>query len=305
MELENQDFSDYEPMTYDPGWTFTAVVVAICILLNLSLPLVVRIGKSLEKRWGFHASPSNTSNEGESPAEEQEQDAEIDDSRRLRDYSNSSQSPTSDKSNSPRKTPISSLRITILPYSTSRMSAPSSAASVVSDTPSATSAYMSHITSAVLDAGPTNFHHRHAAERRLAQMDHNEDNIGYSVNDIDDNRSVCMSVLSKLDQDAVSVKDAVDALEGYPSKDDVAKQHWWERFIEIAEWDFEMKRIASLAVPFSIQGAAQGVFQILNVAILGKLLGVREANAYVVVTILLEFTATLNYGFSEGMYNRL
>jgi hypothetical protein len=276
MSSENQDFSDYETTTFDPGWTFTAVVVTICILLNLSLPLVVRIGRSLEKRWGLHSSPSNTSSDGESPAEEQEQDAEM-------------SAPSS----------VASV------YGTPRMSTPSSAASVVSDTPSGTSAYISHIASAVLDVGPTKFHHRHAAERRLAQMDHNEDNIGNPVNDIDDNHSVCMSVLSKLDQDAVSVKDAVDALEGYPSKDDVAKQHWWERFIEIAEWDFEMKRIASLAVPFSIQGATEGVFQIVNVAILGNLLGVREANAYVVVTILLEFTTTLNYGFSEGMYNSL
>jgi hypothetical protein len=134
-------------------------------------------------------------------------------------------------------------------------------------------------------------------------MDHNNNSLEKPVVDNDDNHSVCMSVLSKLDQDAVSVKDAVDALEGFPSKDDVAKQHWLERFIEIVEWDIEMKRIASLAVPFCIQGAAEGVFQILNVAILGNLVGTREANAYVVVTILLEFTTTLNYGFAEGMYN--
>jgi Na+-driven multidrug efflux pump len=73
-----------------------------------------------------------------------------------------------------------------------------------------------------------------------------------------------------------------------------------QRVIEITDWDSETKRLVSLAIPFSIQGCVEGVFQTLNVAAIGNFVGTKEANAYVVVTILLEFTNTFNYGFSEG-----
>ena len=147
----------------------------------------------------------------------------------------------------------------------------------------------------------TRFHPNHHAwgtpnaEPMIAKVD----NVLVPVYDTDDK-----SVLSQLDQDAVSIRDAIDAQDGtyavehrpyeeYPSSN-------WDRLLEVVEWDFEMARMSALTIPYSIQGIAEGIFQIITVAIIGNFIGVREANAYVVVTILLEFTAAFTYGFGEG-----
>lgn len=114
--------------------------------------------------------------------------------------------------------------------------------------------------------------------------------------------------MSILDQDAVSVRDAVDAQDGQ-ILGDIAGQKLlehdepsslWQQFLEIADWDTESKRLAVLTIPYTIQGCTEGLFQTINVAVIGHFLGVMPANAYVVVTILLEFSQTVTYGFGEG-----
>jgi hypothetical protein len=74
----------------------------------------------------------------------------------------------------------------------------------------------------------------------------------------------------------------------------------WHQILEIVDWDSESKRLADLTIPYTIQGCTQGLFQTINVAIIGHSLGVMEANAYVVVATLLEFSQTITYGFGEG-----
>lgn len=73
-----------------------------------------------------------------------------------------------------------------------------------------------------------------------------------------------------------------------------------EAFFTTATWDKEMKKIISLWIPYSISGAAEGVSQTFIIGIVSHFIGLDEANAFVVVTILVEFTDTLTYGFAEG-----
>jgi hypothetical protein len=127
----------------------------------------------------------------------------------------------------------------------------------------------------------------------------------------DDRSDVTPSVMSKMDVDDISVHDAVDAKDvGVLPPDAVAKLtdnaltespggFGWNRMLEIADWDKEMKKLVGLAIPFCLQGVSVEFFAIVNVAIVGHFIGVKEANAFVVVSILLEFTATLTKGFAE------
>lgn len=47
------EFENYEPTTTDPGWWLTIVTVAICLALNLILPVLVRIGNARTRRKNF------------------------------------------------------------------------------------------------------------------------------------------------------------------------------------------------------------------------------------------------------------
>jgi hypothetical protein len=77
-------------------------------------------------------------------------------------------------------------------------------------------------------------------------------------------------------------------------------QQFIEEFAMSSTWDKEMRKIVSLWIPYSISGAAEGISQTVIIGIVSHFVGLKEANAFVVVTILVEFTSTLTYGFSEG-----
>ena len=145
-------------------------------------------------------------------------------------------------------------------------------------------------------------HFQHQTERWARAAEEESKPVPASGRPIEfDDTSISHSILSKLDQDAVSVQDAVDAHEGSPSHEAAIEMATpWQRLLRIAEWDFEMKRIAALSVPYAIQGLAEGIFDIINLAVVGNFIGVKEANAFVMVSILLEFTECLTYGFAEG-----
>jgi hypothetical protein len=281
MSQGGDDFSDYETTTFDPGWTMTIAVIVICSLMNLSLPLLLRFGKYWEER---RTMSSNTANEGDD-------------------------SPAGDLSNVDVNRNTSDI--------SSPNHVPSSAASAVSESHSTTTrsvvsyASISQIASDVMNVRTKKGHHQrhhHIQTEKWAQtVDEESTNQplkyypGSRLIEFDDN-SACPSVMSQLDQDAVSAHDAIDAQEGSPYKNNTMEQNasGWQRLVEIAAWEFEMKRITALAIPYGIQGISAGVFELINVAFIGNFVGVREANVYVVVAILLEFTATLTYGFIEG-----
>jgi hypothetical protein len=73
-----------------------------------------------------------------------------------------------------------------------------------------------------------------------------------------------------------------------------------DQFISISEWDSEARKLVSLWIPYSISGAAEGISQTIIIGIISHYIGSKEANAYVVVTIMMEFADTLTYGFAEG-----
>jgi hypothetical protein len=303
MDIESRDFSYYETTTVDPGWTLTIVVIIICLLLNSSLPFLVRFGKAWDKRRATECTSSKGTCEGGSPSEESH----------ARNAGTRNESFSPEITSSPRKIPLGS------PYNV-----PSGAASVVSEAHSssaisvASSTYISQIASVVLNARPRkkrnhhyhhhyhHYQHQHGVERRTREPDEDSRKLSIKAQPTQayemDDSSVCKSVMSMLDLDAVSVQDAIDAQEGSPyQKPSMQKLKGWQQIIEIADWDSEMQRLGTLSIPYVIAGATEGFFQIINVAIIGHLLGVKEANAYMSVTILLEFTSVFTYGFTEGM----
>ena len=78
-------------------------------------------------------------------------------------------------------------------------------------------------------------------------------------------------------------------------------QQRFDMILDIASFDKEMYKLVKLAIPFTMSGILEGVFDILFVSIIGYWVGLRSANAYVVITVLSELTDTVNYGFSEAL----
>ena len=76
----------------------------------------------------------------------------------------------------------------------------------------------------------------------------------------------------------------------------------FNRLVELAHWDSEMKALWNLSRPFATQAFIEGFFDLLCVGIIGHVFGAKEANAYVVVMILNKLTNFVNYGFYEGKF---
>jgi Na+-driven multidrug efflux pump len=110
------------------------------------------------------------------------------------------------------------------------------------------------------------------------------------------------SIVSILGHDAVSAGDAIDAAD-FPQvmEGEDTTISLWNQFLDIVDWDDESKRLTALTIPYTIQGCTRGLFQMVNIAVIGNHVGVMEANAFVVVAILLEFSGTLTYGFGEAI----
>ena len=296
MAVLGGDFSGYETITFDPGWAFTVGVIVICSLLNLSLPLLLRLAKhwddkKIDQKTGVRSNVRNLL----------EDNVDIDANDIRSEMSASPKKRRRLHTQSPSHAPSA-----FSDYQ-SAFSADyhSTAKSVISSTA------ISQIASNILEARPRK-NRRHILTKTSKEPKRSADNpprkqtpasLGDPLADFDES-SVCASIMSNLDQDAVSVRDAIDAHDGATNHkiqvDQTSPNGLWECLLDIAEWEFEMKRMSSLTIPYSIQGVADGLFQIINVAMIGNLIGVREANAYVVVTILIEWTNTITYGFCEG-----
>ena len=278
MALNNETFTSYEPTTEDPGWSFTVIVIVICVLVNCSLPILVKFSESRERRRKTHKAESINAANGHVP---NTLDRESDVS----------------KHQMPSSTPSS---------------VSGAAMSTFSVRSNVSSSVLEQVASSILDGRPRT----HGQKMRVRYKKKNppipmqqsgEEGLKSEKLVLDDTSSI-KSVMSTLEQDAVSIQDAIDAKDGYLiSGDHVpvlleqdSPSNLWEQFLEIADWDAESKRLTSLTIPYTIQGITEGVFQILNLAIIGHYLGVMESNAYVVVTILLEFSGMVTYGFGEG-----
>ncbi len=127
---------------------------------------------------------------------------------------------------------------------------------------------------------------------------------------VDDAKSeAAPSILSKLDADAISVRDAVDAgghLEPQKFNFERDRSHsggrWSstvERLMEAVDFDKEMKKFLGLAGHYSIQGILSEILSIVEIAFMGRFLGVRAVSAYIVVATITGFTGTITTGFYE------
>jgi hypothetical protein len=252
--LEAENFSDYVPSTYQPGWSWTYYTIFICILINCTLPILLLRAKRRDE------------------AEKREREA--------------AKNPAGIPEN-PKEGFFDG----------------EEAASVVSAARSlASSAVISQVASSLLDQKVNKgvFHRHQTRKRRARRVFKSEHPAGN-----DDAASESQSVLGKLEEDAISVRDAVDA--DLPTKESISgeKLTMGERIVDSSTWDKEMRKLVSLWVPYSISGAADGLSQILNFAIISHYIGPKEANAYVTVVILTEFTEVFTYGFAEGKNRNL
>ena len=75
----------------------------------------------------------------------------------------------------------------------------------------------------------------------------------------------------------------------------------FDNLLEIAEWEYETKRICKLAIPFAMQTLLTGFCEVTRIAIIGRFMGTRELSAYVVVGLLLGITATFVSGLQDSL----
>jgi hypothetical protein len=128
----------------------------------------------------------------------------------------------------------------------------------------------------------------------------------------DDSRSeAAPSILSKLDADAISVRDAVDARDGVQMPSDYAGkmvgkdtedsylEAMWNRLMNIVDFDKEMKKFLTLAGHYTAQGVLEELLEVVEIAAIGRFMGVRHASAYIVVGTVTGFLGTVTVGFYE------
>lgn len=167
----------------------------------------------------------------------------------------------------------------------------------------------SSIVSGVLDQRVNKGYHRQQPRKRRGRRVISPKNVNANAPEAENyggGQSVgdANSFLGSFDD--ISVNDAVDAPGKIPVKDPSDPNSFeremtlGERLVDCSSWDKEMKKIVSLWVPYSISGATEGFAQIVNFAVISHYIGLREANAYVTVVILTEFTDVFTYGFIEG-----
>ena len=150
----------------------------------------------------------------------------------------------------------------------------------------------------------------HNAQIRRGQRD--RDLSSYSFRHADDASLASFSIMSKLEDMALSPGDAVDAHDTAPllnekmlmaGDEDVdlcCGEHalWrpsmlaagFDWLLEIAEWDREMKRIVNLSIPFSLAAVSEGVFDVVRVGLIANLVGTDAVAAYTVVDLILGLT---------------
>lgn len=280
MTTGTESFVGYEPIAKDPGWAFSFGVVVACILVNLVLPFLAYVKLPGEKALQGNDVIPNLN-------QEQEQ--------------GEGQSHQTEQQQQPQ------LRI---PPSTRSLI--DSASSVGSDDESVS---LGSVLSQVLETGLHHHNHAHARYRRMPKHtivkrqhpgktpsigDTSPPNRGEPKGVLDNTSQMSKSVHSGFHMHSPSRRDSDDGWEEeMPGEDSEESSSLWDQFLEIADWDPLSKRLVSLTIPMTIQGCTEGFFQIVNVAIIGHFLGVMEANVYVVITILVEFSWTIPYGFGE------
>lgn len=277
------DFLFYEPSTNDPGWKFTLSIVMLCVLLNLMIPLFVGINRFLHKR-------KQDPNDASAPVISINEDTS--NTHRHEEKEIKQEQPSTMQDRLP------------LPPSHSELADSSSCdASLISDSPSVQSV-MSDIIAGVLSARPTRKkQHRHGIHRlRMMESSSAQDSSSpldqASVTSV---KSVVTNVgeeSNSRDEQALAAMD--DTVDG-DAETRTIEHSLWECILLAADWDTQTKQLLKLFLPYSLQAIIEGIFEIIDLALIGSFLGVQAANVWVIVGILLEFTSCFNYGFAEAV----
>jgi hypothetical protein len=75
----------------------------------------------------------------------------------------------------------------------------------------------------------------------------------------------------------------------------------YDNLLEIAEVDYEAKRICRLAAPFVIEALVEGIANFARVAIIGHYIGTKELSAYIVVDLFVSLTTEFFGGFTDSI----
>jgi len=299
----------------DPGWVLTVVVCLICLFMNLLVPWLAR-SDLLDNRFTRKFAVTVDDEKSEALANEKGDDI----------------SGVGNRSNAGKNVAGGSVAASSAAYSYACSQAysnahsrahsqahshaysraRSTAGSAYSGVSVASSGYVSAVASSVLRARPRKRRGHHGTTARRVESRRTEGPVLTQVNPVhtvdahersanaDDDMA---SVMSRLDLDAISVNDAVDAQDG--NEENVEKfaiedKSWFQQILDIADYDAEMKSILKLGIPYTFEEVNSGIFELVDVALVSHLIGVRSANAYIVVALLIELTECFAYGFSDG-----
>jgi Na+-driven multidrug efflux pump len=75
----------------------------------------------------------------------------------------------------------------------------------------------------------------------------------------------------------------------------------WDKLVQISDLDDEMIALLRIALPASAQGFLHGLFNLLDVSLIGYLIGTQPASVFVLVSLLTWLPTTLMYGFLEAL----
>ena len=116
------------------------------------------------------------------------------------------------------------------------------------------------------------------------------------------NLSGSKSVMSKLSVDDVSMNDGVNEKGDenvYNGMDSISyeRRSCWATLLEVSEYD---SSLASLAGFYMVQGLTETITSLVEVAVISHMIGITEANAFIMTTFLFEMTGIMTVGFQEG-----
>lgn len=274
QEGNSTEFEFYEPSTADPGWSFTILTMIICTALNVMLPLMLRIRKSVRRKKASQTKDpsSNIDPLPKSNADNEDPKEEV------------VVSQAKDSSTEDHPTPNVDDDSDIV----SQMSIESSGSAM---------SILSDIVAGVLDAQSKTRRNRRFSGRLPAHLGpapkHDE-----SDERISDGVPVSIET-----EDAADTKGGPLVSERPPvveKADDLKHKTTMEKLFEIADFDYRTMHLLKLFFPYWLQAVVGGVLSMLRVSLIGYYIGVQEANVKIVVDTLMGITDTLVYGFSAG-----
>lgn len=336
-------YEDYIPTTIDPDWWFTFLIIGGCLVLHLTLPLWIYVGR----RMGFHQSDDDSRMSSVWKISHQNNDTskdndillkQLDDARSVVSgyvdhddvYSRSGHSRSgrsmarshvgSDLRGGDTGSVVSGFKDAVLQARPKRT--PQKRQHTSRRIVSSASSYGDIDDRAVSSGGKKKkLDVRMAAEYKKAEQELAKSKstgklgatITYSIassDAFDDRSEIAPSVMSNLDADAISVKDAVDARDGASQMfDDSSHQkriypetYWTSKFnnlLEIVAFDYEMKKFTKLAGHYTFQSIVSDILGIVEIAAMGRYLGVKAVGAYIVVDTVTGFTGCITTGFYE------